>query len=285
MKPQLPAQTYIGQVHLSVSDLDRSLAYYQDAIGLSLLGQDEIWCFLGVGSTPLLALREKTGERPLTPTTGLYHFALLLPTRLDLAYALHHFLTNRVPLSGWSDHAVSEAIYLTDPDGHGIEIYRDRLRSEWEYPQGTLKMTVDPLNVEGILAELPSNPTGWNGLPDGTVMGHIHLHVAHMPPALSFYVDLLGFELMVQYGAQASFVAAGGYHHHLGLNTWAGVGVPPPPDDAIRLEWFEIRLPDTAVLQQLAYNLTNQGITLEESNKGYFVDDPSGNRILLQADL
>jgi catechol 2,3-dioxygenase len=283
MTVQLPAQTHIGQVHLSVADLDRSLDYYRHSVGLSLLNQEEEWTYLGTGQRSLLALREKDGRRPTAPTTGLYHFALLLPSRLDLAHTLRHLLQNQVPLSGWSDHAVSEALYLTDPDGHGIEIYRDRPRSEWAYPQGQLKMTVDPLDVEGILNELAgADSDQWAGLPEGTVMGHIHLHVAHMPAALNFYVDLLGFDLMVRYGAQASFVAAGGYHHHLGLNTWAGVGAPPPAADAIRMEWFEICLPETAVLEQLANHLTSHDLLLHENNGGYFVDDPAGNRILLR---
>jgi catechol 2,3-dioxygenase len=172
MTIQLPAQTHIGQVHLSVADLNRSLTYYQQAIGLSLLSQDDTWHYLGAGQRVLLALREKAGRRPTIPTTGLYHFALLLPSRLDLARTLHHLLQKQVPLSGWSDHAVSEAIYLTDPDGHGIEIYRDRPPAEWEYPQGQLKMTVDPLDTEGILAELTADQADWTGLPAGTVMGH-----------------------------------------------------------------------------------------------------------------
>jgi catechol 2,3-dioxygenase len=278
---QLPSQTHIGQVHLSVADLSRSLAYYQQSIGLRLLAQDDTWHYLGAGQTTLLALRAKNGRRPTSPTTGLYHYALLLPSRLDLARTLRHLLQNQVPLSGWSDHAVSEAVYLTDPDGHGIEIYRDRPRSEWEFPQGKLKMTVDPLDVEGILKDLPAHDDTWAGLPDGTVMGHIHLHVAHMPATLNFYVDLLGFDLMAQYGTQASFVAAGGYHHHLGLNTWAGVGVPPPPEDAIRLEWFEIRLPETADLNRLARHLSSQGQSLQKQDHGYFIHDPAQNRILL----
>ncbi|MFO7538348.1 MAG: VOC family protein [Chloroflexota bacterium] len=284
MTIKLPPQTHMGQVHLSVADLNRSLDYYQRGLGLTLLSQDESWSYLGADSTILLALREKPGARPQSPATGLYHFALLLPSRLDLARTLRHLLQQRIPLSGWSDHAVSEAIYLTDPDGHGIEIYRDRPRSEWEYEQGQLKMTVDPLDVDGILAELPAAETDWKGMPQDTRMGHIHLHVAHMPAALEFYVNQMGFDLMVRYGPQASFVAAGGYHHHLGLNTWAGVGAPPPAADAIRLEWFEIRLPNRADLTQVINHLTSSDIPVHEGDNGYFIDDPSGNRILLRAD-
>ncbi len=281
MTQKLPSETQMGQVHLTVASLDRSMAYYQRAIGLRLLGQDDTWHYLGCGQTRLLALREQPNDRRIGRTTGLYHFALLLPSRQALARTLHHLLTNEIPLTGWSDHDVSEAIYLSDPDGHGIEIYRDRPRSDWSFPQGTLRMTVDPLDVEGILGELPDPLPAWTGLPDETIMGHIHLHVAYMPATLDFYVNKLGFDLMTQYGTQASFVAAGGYHHHLGLNTWAGVGAPPPPPDALRLAWFEIRLPTMAALAQVAERLNRHGLTLQKHENGYFVDDPSANRVLL----
>lgn len=284
MTANLSPETQMGRVHLSVADLSRSLDYYQHSIGLRLLDEDETWTYLGCGDRSLVALREKEGVRPDYPTTGLYHFALLLPARPDLARTLHHLLNNKVPMSGWSDHAVSEALYLTDPDGHGIEIYRDRPRSEWSYPKGKLKLTVDPLDVHGLLNERPGQSAPWNGLPDGTVMGHVHLHVSQMPATLDFYVNQLGFELMAQYSTQASFVAAGGYHHHLGLNTWAGVGALPPPADAIRLEWFEICLPDTAVLDQYIAQLRSQGLSPQKSENGYFIDDPAQNSILLRVD-
>lgn len=274
-------QTCMGRVHLTVADLGHSLAYYQQGIGLKLLRQDGPTAYLGAGASELLVLTEQPGARPTRGTTGLYHFALLVPSRLELARTLQHLINGQTPIYGASDHAVSEALYLTDPDGHGIEIYRDRPRQEWEYPNGSLKLVTEPFDADGVLSELTGSEPVWTGLHPDTRMGHVHLHVNHIPAAEEFYNDLLGFELIARYGAGASFVAAGGYHHHLGLNTWAGVGVPPPPKDTARLLWYEIVLPNTAVLSQLTRHLQEAGITLNRRDGRIFIQDPASNTILL----
>lgn len=273
-------QTQMGRVHLTVADLGRSLDYYQRRIGLALIRQEGQTAYLGAGTRELLILTEQPGAQPTRRTTGLYHFALLTPSRLELARTLQHLVQTETPIQGASDHAVSEALYLTDPDGHGIEIYRDRPRSEWLYPDGQLKMATEPFDVDGVLGELNGRSLPYTGIHPDTIMGHVHLHVAHIPAAEQFYGELLGFEIMARYGPSASFVAAGGYHHHLGLNTWAGVGAPPPPKDAARLLWFEIVLPDTAVLNQLTQRIETAGLSIVEREYGRTTTDPAGNQIL-----
>jgi catechol 2,3-dioxygenase len=249
---------------------------------LQLHRQDGSTAALGVGGPDLLILNEQPGAKPVARgRTGLYHFAILTPSRIELARTLRHLIDTGTPIGGASDHAVSEALYLTDPDGHGIEIYRDRARPEWEFPGGTLKMTIDPFDMAGVLGELQGNEPAWTGLHPDTTIGHIHLHVAQIPASEHFYCEVLGFDLMVRYGHQASFIAAGGYHHHMGLNTWAGVGAPPPPTGAARLHWFEVRLPDAAALDAVIDRVQAANLPLEQIKNGWQVRDPSQNQIRL----
>ena len=190
-------------------------------------------------------LVEEPGARPGRGYTGLYHFALLLPARVELARWLAHAARTRIPLQGLSDHFVSEAIYLGDPDGHGIEIYADRPRERWEGIVAQ-RMTTLPMDVDDLFRELDDPATEpFEGLPAGTVMGHVHLRVAAIPETVAFYRDLLGFGLMAQLGNQAAFLSAGGYHHHLGANTWESAGAPPPPAGTAALRHATIVLPDT----------------------------------------
>ena len=269
---------HIGRVALVVADLERSVRFYSDVIGLALLDRDDTVARMGVAGEPLLLLHGQPGATPVRRATGLYHFALLLPSRADLGDTLHHLITVNGPISGYADHAVSEAIYLTDPDGHGIEMDRDRPRAEWINPNGTLKLTTEPIDFEGVLAARSGQ---WHGLPPGTMMGHIHLQVASIPATEQFYLGLLGFDLMARYGSGASFISANGYHHHLGANTWAGVGLPPAPNDAARLLWYEIRQPDTAAIEVLAGRLNTAGYLFEREDDGLRVSDPSGIAIRL----
>jgi len=284
MSTPIHPNTTIGATALTVTDLGRSLDYYQRNIGLHLRQRSNGTAVLGAGERDLLVLTEQPGAKSVQAHhTGLYHFALLVPSRVELARTLRNLIDARTPIGGASDHAVSEALYLTDPDGHGIEIYRDRPRDEWQFPAGTLRMTIDPFDMEGVLAELKGNEPVWNGFHPATIMGHIHLHVAHIPAAEHFYTDVLGFDLMVRYGGQASFIAAGGYHHHMGLNTWAGVGAPPPPADAARLNWFEVRLPDAAALQAVVERVRAANLSLDALENGWAVRDPAQNLIHLVA--
>jgi catechol 2,3-dioxygenase len=239
---QIPAELTLGPVHLTVADLGRSLDYYRTEIGLDVLSENGGTATVGAGSRPLLVLVEEPGARPADGYSGLFHFALLVPERRDLARWLAHAARDRVELTGLSDHAVSEAIYLRDPDGHGIEIYRDRPREQWEGRVLEL-MTTLPLDTNDLFSVLEDPATEpFDGLPDGTVMGHVHLRVAEVEPTVDFYRDL-GFDLMAQLGHQAAFLAVGGYHHHLGANTWESAGSPQPPPGHANLRHATMLVP------------------------------------------
>lgn len=270
---ELSPSTALGAVHLTVADLERSLAYYRSAIGLDVLAQENGTASLGAGGLELLVLVEEPGARPALGYTGLFHFALLVPGRADLARWLAHAARERVPMSGLSDHFVSEALYLSDPDGHGIEIYADRPREVWE---GTVseRLTTMPLDVDDLFGELDDPETApFEGLPAGTVMGHVHLRVSTIPETVEFYRDRVGFDLMAEYGSQAAFLAAGGYHHHLGANVWQSAGAPPPPPGTAALRHATIVLADQAERERVLGRVDTEG---------GFVVDPSGNRLLLE---
>jgi catechol 2,3-dioxygenase len=276
----LPAATRMGPVHLTVGDLGRSSAYYREAIGLTALDQKGPWLSLGAGGSELLRLFEAKGARPEPGTTGLYHFALLVPRRADLARWLAHAAKDRVPLDGMSDHFVSEALYLSDPDDHGIEIYWDRPRELWEGKVGS-RLTTIPLDVDDLMTEGGGSTEPFAGLPPGTTMGHVHLRVADIPSTLDFYRDTLGFGLMAQLGLHAAFLAAGGYHHHLGANTWGSAGGRPAPQGAAALRHATIVLPSAAERDALTSRLSARGVALEEGAEGPRILDPSGNALVL----
>ena len=271
----------MGDVHVTVGDLERSLDYYREAIGLGVLASENGRAALGTGGRELIVLVEEPGAKPGHGYTGLFHFALLLPERVDLARWLAHAGRDDVALTGLSDHFVSEAIYLRDPDGHGIEIYWDRPREIWE-GQVFERLTTLPLDVGSVLAELPeSDAQPFEQLPDGTVMGHVHLKAAAIPDTIGFYRDILGFDLMAQLGEQAAFLSAGGYHHHVGANTWESAGAPPPPEGTAALRQMTIVLPDAAERDRVLGRLDEAGHSPEETDDGPRVRDPSGNAIVL----
>lgn len=275
--------THMGRVALTVADLARSLDYYQSRIGLKVLDQSAKHASLGVEGQELLWLQAQPGAKPFPARgySGLYHYAILLPSRQALGVELRHLVETRTPLTGASDHGVSEALYLNDPDGHGIEIYRDRAREEWpRRPDGELAMVTDPMDAHGVIAEGEGKP--WEGMPAGTVMGHVHLHVSQLNTATDFYVNQIGFDLIQKFGGQASFVSAGGYHHHLGMNVWAGVGVPPAPEEMARLLWYEIVLPDADALEATLEQLRKTGVAVEAFDGGWMVRDPAQNRVVLR---
>ncbi len=271
----------MGPVALSVSDLGRSLAFYTEVIGLTLLERANDNATLGAGSNRLLRLHGLPGARPMPRSAGLYHFALLLPSRPVLGMTLRHLLASNAPITGYADHAVSEAIYLTDPDGHGIEIYRDLPREAWDYPGGTLRMTVDPLDVTGVLAS--AGKESWHGLPVDTIMGHVHLQVATIAATEAFFVDLLGFDLMVRYGSAATFLATDGYHHHVGANTWQSSGQPPAPENAARLLEYAIVLDSPDEVAAVTDRLTAASYAPVTRDDGLYVTDPSGLTLRLTA--
>lgn len=238
----LPADAHIGQVSLTVRELDRSLVFYRDVLGFSELKRDGRVSLLGPeGGRTLIELHERTDAiaKP-RHSTGLYHFAILVPSRAALGRSLRRLVEQGWPLTGAADHMVSEALYLNDPDGLGIEIYRDRPREAWTHrATGELAMGTDPLDLQAVHDE-PGAETAWRGLEAGTVMGHVHLHVPHVDTAEAFYCGRIGFDPVVRGYPGALFVSAGGYHHHLGLNTWVGVGAPAPPEHAVGLRSFTI---------------------------------------------
>ena len=276
-------QTTVGPVHLTVADLDRSLRYYEEAIGLDTLERGPGRASLGSAGRELLVLVEEPGAQPAPGNTGLFHFALLVPERPALARWLAHAARDRVGLTGLSDHRVSEAIYLRDPDYHGIEIYADRPREAWDGEVAKI-MTTLPLDVENLLGELDDQETEpFEGLAEGTVMGHVHLQVSEIPGAVAFYRDLLGFDLTAQMGAQAAFLSAGGYHHHVGANTWQSAGAIPPPPGSAALRHATIVLPDSSERDRVVATISDAGIELEEGDGGPIVRDPSGNALLLAA--
>ena len=234
----LPADAHIGRVSLTCADLDRSSKFYKDVLGFVEIEPMRLG---PAGGRVLIELHErKDAIAKPRRSTGLFHFAILVPSRAALGRSLRRLVDQRWPLTGASDHLVSEALYLNDPDGLGIEIYRDRPRDSWQrQPNGELAMATDPLDLQGVHDE-PGADTPWNGLESGTVIGHVHLHVPHIDTAEKFYCRRIGFEPMVTTYPGALFVAAGGYHHHLGLNVWTGIGAPPPPENAVGLRSFTI---------------------------------------------
>jgi catechol 2,3-dioxygenase len=270
----------IGSVHLTISDLARSIRFYQTHLGFLVHRRDDRTAWLGAGGPDLLVLSQCETAPRVRGTTGLYHFAILVPTRADLARSLRRIVATDTVMQGAADHGVSEALYLADPDGNGIEIYRDRPRAEWPYVGGKLRMGADPIDFEALLTETTAVDDN-AGLAPGTVMGHVHLHVARLEDAERFYVGVLGFQLMQRYGPSALFVSAGGYHHHIGLNTWAGVGAPPPPPGAIGLRHFVVQLPSDTAVEEVAARVRAAGIAIEPAEGGMLVRDAAGNALKL----
>jgi catechol 2,3-dioxygenase len=273
--------TFVGQVNLKVQNLDRSLAYYQDVIGFKVLEQtDRSASLTADGKTVLLKIEQPEEVKPKQArSTGLYHFALLLPKRSDLANILKHFIELNYPLQGASDHLVSEAIYLGDPDGNGIEVYSDRDPSQWNWENDEVVMATEPLDAADLLGETQGNT--WSGLPSGTVMGHIHLHVSELKKTEEFYVKGLGFEVVTRYGSQALFISDSKYHHHIGLNTWNGIGAPAPLPNSVGLESFAIIFPSKEKRDNIISQLKKIGAPVSEENGSFYTSDPSGNRIRL----
>jgi catechol 2,3-dioxygenase len=262
---------------------DRSLGYYGRSVGLGLLGREDGRASLGAEGTELLGLVEEPGARPAGRHTGLYHFALRVPERVDLARWLAHAARDRVPLLGMSDHFVSEAVYLTDPDGHGIEIYHDRPREVWEGKVAS-RMTTDPLDVASLLGELDEpSAEPFDGLPAGTDMGHVHLQVADIPGAVAFYRDQLGFDLTAELFGSAAFFGAGGYHHHVGANVWHSRGASPPPAGTAALRHATIVLPSAEERDAVAGRIVDAGQEPEATPDGVLVRDPSGIALVLTA--
>lgn len=274
--------TQIGMVTLRVADLARSLRFYAGVLGFQPIERTPGKLLLGgQDSRPLLELQALPGALPAPRrATGLYHVAILLPSRADLGRALI-----RMVEAGWeigqSDHLVSEALYLSDPDGNGLEVYRDRPRDTWHWKGGMVQMAIDPLDLPGLIETGRREAEPWTVLPVGTRVGHIHLRVGDIPQARRFYHTMLGFDVIAQM-AGALFVSAGGYHHHIGLNTWESQGAGPTPANAAGLETFVIELPNAEALAGVRERLASHGIAAQEEGGNLRIADPWGNPIRLE---
>jgi catechol 2,3-dioxygenase len=282
---RIDAATTLGTVRLTVSDLDRSRTFYERAIGLTATERDDGTLALGVADDPaLIELRGDTAAPRLNRRApGLYHLAMLVPTRQDLAFALARLVMTRWPLDGASDHLVSEALYLSDPDGNGIEIYRDRSRDDWTHADGQLQMATAALDLDDVLGELSGAAGFQEQAPAGTRIGHVHLQVADLASAEVFYHGVLGFDVMVRGYPGALFVSAGGYHHHIGLNTWHSAGAAPAPAGTAGLRSFTIALPGERELSALLGRVDAAGLATSHQADGVLVHDPFGTGVLLTA--
>ncbi len=285
MTPSLPPLTRIGAVALAVTDLDRAARFYGSTLGMTELdaGASSDWRTFGVGERPLVRLILTAGPVLDPRRPGLYHMAILMPDRFTLARVLYQLAEANYPIQGASDHGVSEALYLADPLGNGIELYADHAPDEWpRTPDGELDMTTGPLNLDRLLLILKDRLEPWRGLDGRTRMGHVHLQVSDLDAAVDFYGRVLGFELQQRYGSAAAFLSAGGYHHRVGLNTWQSRGAPQAPPDAAGLRFFEVLLPDAAALTAAAARLEADHLPAQPLEGGLLARDPAGNGVLLK---
>jgi catechol 2,3-dioxygenase len=266
----LPDATMMGRVDLTVSDAVRVGRFYEDVVGLP-------------SSRGLVGLHEEPdAPAPEPRATGLFHVAILVPTRRDLALALVRLVRARWALTGASDHLVSEALYLDDPEGNGIEIYRDRPREEWPRTETGWRIDTLPLDLDDVLDELEGDPGEVGPMPDETTVGHVHLKVADVPAAEAFYTDVIGFDVMARVPS-ASFISAGEYHHHLGMNAWRSRGGPAPAAGSRGLRSYEIVLPAAGDVDAVQERLEQAGASAERANGQVVATDPSGNRLVLRA--
>ncbi len=275
-------RTRLGVVRLRVRDLDAMARFYSVAIGLRELTRTHERVTLGVrDGVPLVELLHRPGADPRSDgTTGLFHLALLVPDRAAVAAAIRRVTEAGWSFTGASDHLVSEAVYLRDPEGNGIELYRDRAPEDWTWEDGAVKMATLPLDVPMVMRELPPEPAPT--MPEPTVMGHVHLNVSGIPATEAFYAGVLGFDVTTRGYPGALFLSAGGYHHHIGSNTWEGPGAPPPPAGALGLDAFEVVLPDREALDRTLARVGEAGLEAIDDEAGVLVADPSQNHLLLR---
>ncbi len=280
--PSLHPAVEVGTVTLKVANLERSLKFYTQLIGLELFKQDGHTAVLGAGNRPILLLEEVPGSTRLARNvTGLYHAAILFPTRHSLAVKIQQIASINYPL-GAGDHLVSEAFYLDDPDGNGLELYADRPRSTWKWAGTQVQMATDPIDFDSLFAEIKPNDPALNNpaAPAGTKLGHMHLRVGNISKARAFYHDVLGFDI-VAHMPSALFISAGGYHHHIGMNVWESNGGKPTPENSAGLREFSISLPDQAEFDRLMHQIEAAGISVERNGESALVLDPFQTRIKL----
>lgn len=272
---------YVTEVVLKVEDINRSVEFYKDIMGLSILEKKDKEVMLTAnGVKPIVTLVQPENViSKLSRRTGLYHFAILLPNRIELGLFLKNIRDKEYPLIGGSYHGVSEAVYLEDPDGNGIEVYADTPESSWDRDDESINMVTEVLDYLGLLKA--TGDKEWKGMPPEAIIGHIHLHVADLDESLKFY-EALGFKLVQNMRNSAYFVSTGGYHHHIGFNIWNGRGAAPLPENSVGMKYFTIKYPNKELLNRALSNLQSQGFKYSEEENGIFVYDPSRNLILLR---
>lgn len=276
---------YVGNVSINVSNLEHSLIFYKEILGFKVLEQEGNRAVLTAdGKKALLTLEQPENVTPKEArTTGLYHYAILLPNRADLSAFLRHFVQNGLAEKlrlGASDHGVSEAIYFSDLDGNGIEIAHDRASSEWKWTDGNVAMVTEALDADGLLAETDKP---WNGMPEDTVIGHVHLHVSELEKTEEFYIKGLGLDLVTNYPG-ALFTSYNGYHHHIALNIWNGQGAQAPSKNSVGLNWYTLHFPNEEVRMRTIDNLKKINATVQKEADYYVTEDPSKNKIRLLVD-
>jgi catechol 2,3-dioxygenase len=277
----LPAELRLGAVHLTVTDLDRSIVFYTQSIGFQMHSRDGGVATLGTGDgQDIVVLHESPDARPAGRHAGLYHYALLFPTRLELAQAALRLAVTRTPIQGASDHKTHEAIYLPDPDGNGIELAADRPRADWPDIRDIYGIGPQPLDLDDLLAAAGDGHPNATAAP-GLAVGHLHLHVGDVAEGLRFYRDVVGFEPMIEL-PNAAFVSVGGYHHHLAFNTWRGEGVPAEPDGVVGLRHWTIELPAAGV-DALRARAAAAGIDTREDGGALVLRDPWGIELRARA--
>lgn len=278
----LPPDTHIGLVNLRVRELDRALKFYVEYLGLQEMQSSGSKVMLSTGSDHpgliALTIDPHAAVKP-SRTTGLYHVAIRFPSRQALSRSFKRLLDRRYPFQGAADHLVSEALYLADPEGNGLELYVDRPRETWPRQGDQVAMGSEPLDLESLLAEAAGDPESQDGIDPATDIGHIHLQVSDLGRAEAFYRGILGLEVTQRNFPGALFLSAGGYHHHLGLNTWAGRGAPRPPDNAAGLRSFQLAIPDARSRQEVIDRCRSSGVVFREQNGAgpVSIQDPDGN--------
>ena len=281
---RIAASTRIGYVNLRVRDLERSLAFYLDVLGFRMVsGGGHTATLSATGRGPGLIVLTARKDAPARPAraTGLYHFAIRVPNRRALAMVIRRLEEMQWPVQGYADHDVSEAVYLADPDGIGIEVYADRPRDEWPLRNGQVVMVTEPLELDRLMRELDTWPGEWEGMDPATDIGHIHLRVSSLEATEEFYHGVLGFDVTQRDMVGALFLSAGGYHHHLGLNTWSSEGAPRPPADAVGLISYGVYVPDADTLQEIQRRLLAAAAPLTEEDGKVRVGDPDSNFVEL----
>lgn len=277
--------THIGHVHYTVADLNRQAAFYSEILGFKELWREGNTASLGAGTRELLRLTELPGARRVHGTTGLYHTAFLVPTRWDLAHLIRRIAESQTPIQGHSNHGTHLAMYLPDAEGNGIELAWDFPKEKWPMRDGKMSLADMPrsgIDLDDLMGVLQTNTREWTGLADETIVGHVHLHIADIPPAEGFYHRLLGFDVTMNSPEfRALFLSAGGYHHHIGTNVWQGVGAPPPPEDATGLRYFSVVVPNGDELERVKARAATAGLPVEAHPEGALLRDPSRNGVLL----